>query len=310
MLSLGAIALAKPDARPVVPQAGSPPAMALLVSGALCLAVLVHRACAPTRSRTAGRPARGRRLRLARRLAVRPARRSGPAPLGFYGGHALELGGIALIGIPTALDLARGGASRPLVGDLTPTELVAAEEAFLGPRVRALLVRLAERDTLDRGAHAPRRAARRARRRGAQAPCRAAPRPRRRRAAARHRQALGAAGDPAKPGPLDDEEFAEIRRHPDAGRRLLEELGGFPETVERLVSDHHERLDGTGYPRGLQGCDLSIETRILAACDVYDALVSDRVYRAAWTPERALALLHEEAGTGYDRRSSRRSSGS
>ena len=58
--------------------------------------------------------------------------------------------------------------------------------------------------------------------------------------------------------------------------------------------------DGTGYPRGLQGCDLTIETRILAACDVYDALVSDRVYRAAWTPERALALLHEESGTGFD----------
>ena len=103
-----------------------------------------------------------------------------------------------------------------------------------------------------------------------------------------------------KPGPLTDEEFTEIRRHPEAGRRLLEELGGFPETVRRLVSDHHERLDGTGYPAGLEGCDLWIETRILAACDVYDALVSDRVYRAAWTPERALALLHEESGTGFD----------
>jgi HD-GYP domain-containing protein (c-di-GMP phosphodiesterase class II) len=70
--------------------------------------------------------------------------------------------------------------------------------------------------------------------------------------------------------------------------------------VRRLVSDHHERLDGTGYPRGLECGDLPIETRILAACDVYDALVSDRVYRAAWAPERALALLHEESGTGFD----------
>ena len=103
-----------------------------------------------------------------------------------------------------------------------------------------------------------------------------------------------------KPGPLDDAEFTEIRRHPDAGRKLLDELGGFPETVRRLVSDHHERLDGTGYPNGLKGDELPIETRILAVCDVYDALVSDRVYRAAWTPERALALLQEEAGTGYD----------
>jgi HD-GYP domain-containing protein (c-di-GMP phosphodiesterase class II) len=102
-----------------------------------------------------------------------------------------------------------------------------------------------------------------------------------------------------KPGPLDDDEFAEIRRHPAAGRRLLEELGGFPEPVRRLVSDHHERLDGTGYPRGLGSDDLPIETRILAACDVYDALVSDRVYRKAWTPERALALLHDEVAA-YD----------
>jgi HD-GYP domain-containing protein (c-di-GMP phosphodiesterase class II) len=103
-----------------------------------------------------------------------------------------------------------------------------------------------------------------------------------------------------KPGPLDDHEFAEIRKHPEAGRKLLDELGGFPETVRKLVSDHHERLDGTGYPNGLKGTELTIETRILAVCDVYDALVSDRVYRAAWTPERALALLQEESGTGYD----------
>ncbi len=103
-----------------------------------------------------------------------------------------------------------------------------------------------------------------------------------------------------KPGALTDEEFTEIRRHPESGRRLLDELGGFSETVRNLVSDHHERLDGTGYPRGLQGCDLTIETRILAACDVYDALVSDRVYRAAWTPERALELLHADSGSGFD----------
>jgi HD-GYP domain-containing protein (c-di-GMP phosphodiesterase class II) len=94
-----------------------------------------------------------------------------------------------------------------------------------------------------------------------------------------------------KPGALDDDEFAAIRRHPEAGERLLRELGGFPAGVLRLVLDHHERLDGSGYPRGLAAGDLDVETRILAVCDVYDALVSDRVYRAAWTPERALALL-------------------
>src|SRR5919199_3154585 len=97
-----------------------------------------------------------------------------------------------------------------------------------------------------------------------------------------------------KPASLTDEEFAAIKRHPVDGRRLLEELGGFPVEVRRLVSDHHERLDGRGYPAGLGAAELPVETRILAVCDVYDALVSDRVYRPAWTPERAFALLREE----------------
>src|SRR6185312_25745 len=61
-----------------------------------------------------------------------------------------------------------------------------------------------------------------------------------------------------KPDSLTDAEYTEIQRHPVSGRRLLEELGGFSETVRNLVSDHHERLDGTGYPRGLQGPDLPI----------------------------------------------------
>jgi putative nucleotidyltransferase with HDIG domain len=102
-----------------------------------------------------------------------------------------------------------------------------------------------------------------------------------------------------KPASLTDEEFAAIKRHPADGRKLLEELGGFPAAVRNLVSDHHERLDGSGYPRGLTADQMSIETRILAVCDVYDALVSDRVYRAAWSPERALALLQEESAA-YD----------
>ncbi len=83
-----------------------------------------------------------------------------------------------------------------------------------------------------------------------------------------------------KPAALTDEEYTEIKRHPEAGRRLLEELGGFPPVVRDLVSDHHERLDGKGYPRGLVADELPLHTRILTVCDVYDALVSDRVYRA------------------------------
>ena len=67
-----------------------------------------------------------------------------------------------------------------------------------------------------------------------------------------------------------------------------------------LVSDHHERLDGKGYPRGLTSSELSLPVRILTVCDVYDALVSDRVYRNAWNPERAFELLRAESGEAFD----------
>jgi HD-GYP domain-containing protein (c-di-GMP phosphodiesterase class II) len=105
-----------------------------------------------------------------------------------------------------------------------------------------------------------------------------------------------------KPGPLDDDEYAVIRRHPERGRRLVVELGGFCGSVRRLVEFHHERLDGSGYPNGLSGDELELEVRILGACDVYDALVSTRVYREAWTHLQALGLLREQAGKEFDAR--------
>jgi HD-GYP domain-containing protein (c-di-GMP phosphodiesterase class II) len=103
-----------------------------------------------------------------------------------------------------------------------------------------------------------------------------------------------------KPGPLDDDEYAQIKLHPERGAELLSELGGFDQTVLRLVLDHHERLDGLGYPRGLPANSLSQETRILTVCDVYDALVSPRVYRPAWSVAKALGKLREESGTAFD----------
>ena len=84
--------------------------------------------------------------------------------------------------------------------------------------------------------------------------------------------------------------------------KLLEGLGGFGEPVRRLVRDHHERLDGHGYPRGLRADEICLDTRILSACDVYDALISPRVYRPAWTHADAIALLRSEAGTAFDAR--------
>jgi HD-GYP domain-containing protein (c-di-GMP phosphodiesterase class II) len=105
-----------------------------------------------------------------------------------------------------------------------------------------------------------------------------------------------------KPASLDDSEYEIVKLHPERGRELLSELGGFDDTVGRLVLDHHERLDGSGYPRGLDARELDLATRILAVCDVYDALVSRRVYRPAWQQEDALSLLREESNIAFDPR--------
>ena len=102
-----------------------------------------------------------------------------------------------------------------------------------------------------------------------------------------------------KPSALDDEEYAIVQKHAVWGDALLGRLG-FSPRIRCLVRHHHERLDGTGYPDG--ATSLSLETRVLAVCDVYDALRSDRVYREAWVHERAIALLRDEADTKFDAR--------
>jgi len=105
-----------------------------------------------------------------------------------------------------------------------------------------------------------------------------------------------------KPAALDDDEYEVVQGHPEWGNRLLSELGGFSEAVRHLVRDHHERLDGAGYPRGLSAEEIDLDTRILTVCDVYDALISKRVYRPAWAHEDAMALLRRESGTAFDAR--------
>jgi HD-GYP domain-containing protein (c-di-GMP phosphodiesterase class II) len=104
-----------------------------------------------------------------------------------------------------------------------------------------------------------------------------------------------------KPGALDAGEYAVVQRHPEWGTKLLAELGGFTEPVRALVMNHHERLDGQGYPRGLAAAQLDLDTRILTACDVYDALISKRVYRPAWTHDEAMAYLRDQSAA-FDQR--------
>jgi HD-GYP domain-containing protein (c-di-GMP phosphodiesterase class II) len=222
--------------------------------------------------------------------------------LGWWIGHIYELTGIVVVGASLVWDLRHGRSSRALVGDLRAADLVASEEAFLGARVRALMVRLAEKDTSTEE-HTRRVAAL-----AVEVGERLGLSPARLRSLAIGGllHDIGKLSVPnailRKPGPLDDDEYEIVKLHPGRGEELLRELGGFDEGVTRLVLDHHERLDGTGYPRRLRADELDLPTRILAVCDVYDALVSERVYRPAWPQERALALLRDESGTAFDER--------
>jgi HD-GYP domain-containing protein (c-di-GMP phosphodiesterase class II) len=222
--------------------------------------------------------------------------------LGWWLGHIFEFAGLVVVGASLVYDLRRGRRSRPLVGNLRPAELVTSEEAFLGARVRALTVRLAAKDTSTE--EHTRRVAMLAVEIGERLGL--SPSRLRSLAIGGLLHDIGKLSMPdsilQKPGPLDDDEFDVVKLHPERGRELLTELGGFDETVRGLVLDHHERLDGSGYPRGLAGDQLDLATRILAVCDVYDALVSPRVYRSAWPREKALALLRDESNVAFDAR--------
>lgn len=102
-----------------------------------------------------------------------------------------------------------------------------------------------------------------------------------------------------KPGRLDDPEWVQIRRHPAYTEQILGRIDSF-QWLARIAGAHHERPDGRGYPRGLRGADIPLETRIITTADVFDALTAERPYRAAMPVEQALAILEEDRGTGID----------
>lgn len=191
------------------------------------------------------------------------------------------------VGLPVALDLRRCAQSRPLAGDLAAAELVAEEEELLGPQVRALMLRLAEKDSSTE--EHTRRVAQLAVRVGEALGL----------SASRLRSLaiggllhdIGKLQVPdavlKKPARLTDEEFDVIRCHPQWGDELACALG-FSPAVRQLIRSHHERLDGNGYPDRLASAQIDLETRILTVCDVYDALVSQRVYRDAFGHARAM----------------------
>ncbi|WP_062114600.1 HD-GYP domain-containing protein [Aureimonas sp. AU40] len=102
-----------------------------------------------------------------------------------------------------------------------------------------------------------------------------------------------------KPGPLTDAEFAVMRQHSSHSRTILSQISAFAELAE-VGGGHHERLDGKGYPLGLKGDEIGLETRIVTVADIFDALTADRPYRAAMPVSRALAILDTDSGTAVD----------
>jgi putative nucleotidyltransferase with HDIG domain len=101
-----------------------------------------------------------------------------------------------------------------------------------------------------------------------------------------------------KQGSLSDAEFAEIRRHPVVGAMILRHAGLAEESA--WVRHHHERLDGRGYPDGLREDEIPLESRILFVADAFEAMTSDRPYRAGMEVEAALVELRACAGTQFD----------
>ena len=102
-----------------------------------------------------------------------------------------------------------------------------------------------------------------------------------------------------KPAPLDPGELRLVRMHPVWGAEILEGIPGL-EGVARIVRCHHERWDGSGYPDGLERGEIPVASRIVAVCDAYEAMTSDRPYRAALPPAAAASELCLAAGTQFD----------
>jgi len=102
-----------------------------------------------------------------------------------------------------------------------------------------------------------------------------------------------------KPGELNDEEWAIMKTHPKLARDLIAPVDYLRPAID-IPYCHHEKWNGSGYPRGLAGIDIPLEARLFAVADVYDALTSDRPYRKAWPKKKALEYIREQSGSHFD----------
>jgi putative two-component system response regulator len=109
-----------------------------------------------------------------------------------------------------------------------------------------------------------------------------------------------------KPGKLTDEEFSLIKQHCADGERIIDKIisktkdDGFLRHAKNFAGYHHEKWNGTGYPRGLKEEEIPLEGRIMAVADVYDALVSERPYKKPFTHEQAVEIIKEGGGAHFD----------
>jgi putative two-component system response regulator len=104
-----------------------------------------------------------------------------------------------------------------------------------------------------------------------------------------------------KPAKLNAQEWEVMKSHTEIGAEILSgsewDLLG---AAERIALTHHEKWDGSGYPKGLRGEDIPLEGRIVALCDVFDALTSERSYKDVWSVEDAMVFIEENSGTHFD----------
>jgi putative two-component system response regulator len=109
-----------------------------------------------------------------------------------------------------------------------------------------------------------------------------------------------------KPGPLTPEEFGEMKKHTTFGETVIEKIqqssreSVFLTHAKIMAGTHHEKWDGTGYPRGIAGSNIPLQGRLMAVVDVYDALISERPYKKAFIPEQAVQIIKDGGGIQFD----------
>jgi len=103
-----------------------------------------------------------------------------------------------------------------------------------------------------------------------------------------------------KPGALTPAEVDEIREHPWLGERIVAPVAALGGLTRQVIASHHERWDGSGYPRGLRGAEIPVAARIFAVVDAFDAMTNDQPYRTALSAEQAIDELRSRAGLDFD----------